>query len=64
MPFSCLQKSEASPSTSTTDSRPAKELNTHDLTGKKHEVDEFVDREKAKGKPDKDIVSNMKLQLK
>ena len=59
-----LQKCEASPSTSTTDTKAAKDINTHELTGKKHEVDEFVEREKSKGKNDKDIVFNMKQQLK
>ncbi|XP_067934649.1 E3 ubiquitin-protein ligase Bre1-like [Watersipora subatra] len=58
------QKSDISPSTSATDTRPAKDINTHELTGKKHEVDELVEKEKAKGKNDKDIVFNMKQQLK
>ncbi|KAF6019457.1 Bre1 [Bugula neritina] len=57
-------KGEGSTPSSCTESKPAKEIPTQELTGKKHEVDEFVDKEKGKGKADKDIVSNMKQQLK
>ncbi|KAF6025677.1 RNF20 [Bugula neritina] len=62
MPF--VNKGEGSTPSSCADSKPAKEIPTQELTGKKHEVDEFVDKEKGKGKADKDIVSNMKQQLK
>lgn len=54
----------ASTSAQVTDTRPAKDIPTAELTCKKDEVDELVDKEKAKGKPDKDIVGNMKQQLK
>ena len=54
----------ASGSASATDNRTAKEIPTSELTGKKDEVDELVDKEKSKGKTDKDIVNNMKQQLK
>jgi len=47
-----------------TDLRPAKDISTDELIGRKDELEEMVEKEKAKGKSDKDIVANMKQQLK
>lgn len=46
------------------DTRPAKEISTEELIGRKCEVDEMVEREKSKGRSDKDLLSGMKQQLK